>query len=225
MFYILPTKKGIGVEIWGTRNDLETLYDVFARFWGEENNYLEKGFETRDKIISGFAYALRKGYEGSRLVMKNNHFSTEDIEYFGTQLSWVHVLFSINALRYNSRFFETTKFEISIFLQFEYWLENAMNEFDEIGAKFLIPFITDGIHIGNEHLYLYMRSIDIDYLLTKGGKVAFRQLPNLLNRAIIYTEEYKSYLLELEKDAKKLGCKISELEINDDEVNYEKIKW
>lgn len=225
MFYILPTKKGIGVEIWGTRNDLETLYDIFGRFWGEENYYLDRGFETRDKIISGFAYELRKGYEGSRLVRKNNHFSTEDIEYFGTQLSWVHVLFSINALRYNSRFFETTKFEISIFLQFEYWLEKAMSEYDEIGAKLLLQFITDGIHVGNEHLYLYMRSIDIDYLLMNGGKTSFRQLPKLLNRAVIYTEDYKLYLRQLEKDAKKFKCKISELEFNDDEVNYEKIKW
>ena len=99
-----------------------------------------------------------------------------------------------------------------------------MNEYDEIGAKFLMPFITDGIHTGNELLYLYMRSIDIDYLLMYGGKIAFRQLPNLLNRAVIYTEEYKSYLRQLEKDAKKFGCKLSELELND-EVNYEKLKW
>jgi len=225
MFYILPTKRGIGVEIWGTRNDLATLYDVFGRFWGEENNHIDKGYDSRDRIISGFAYELRKGYEGRRLVNKTNHFLTEDIEYFGTQLSWVHVLFSINALRYNSRFIETTKFGISIFLQFEYWLEKAMNKYDEIGAKFLVPFITDGIYSGNEHLYLYMRRIDIDYLLMNGGKIAFRQLPKLLNRAVFNTKEYKSYLCQLEKDATKFGCKISELELNDDAVDYEKLRW
>ena len=225
MFYIIPTKKGIGVEIWGTRNDLETLYDIIAQFWGDKNYLANKAFESRNKIISGFSYELRKGYEGSRLKKGNSHFSSENIEYFGTQVSWVHVLFSLNALRFNMQFYETNKFDISIFLQFEFWLEKAMNSFDEIGAQLLQPFISDGIYAGNEHLYHFMRSIDIDFLLLGGGKRAFRKLPNLLNKAVIYTKEYESYMAFLYADAKRLGCEISDMEINDNDVDYKNIKW
>lgn len=66
MIYIVPTKKGFGVEIWGTYDDLSNLYEVLGKFWNDENG-LAKGAENRDKLISGFSYEISKAKEGSRL--------------------------------------------------------------------------------------------------------------------------------------------------------------
>ncbi len=225
MIYILPTKKGMGVELWGTHEDLTNFYNVIGKFWNDENKLNIKGFENRDKLISGFSYEIRKAYEGSRLKRKTSQFSLEELDYFGAQISWVHFLFSLTALKFNMRYSETTKYDISMFLQIEFWLEKAMNGFDEVGAQNLIGFIEDGLYGANEYIYHYMRSINIDYFMLGGGKKAFRQLPDLLRRGIFYTNEYKTYRAFLENDAKRLGCEINNMDINEGNIDYENIKW
>jgi len=225
MIYIVPTKKGMGVELWGTYEDLNNFHGVVGKFWNDENRLNIKEFENRDKLISGFSYEIRKAYEGSRLKRTTSHYSFDEIDYFGAQISWVHFLFSLAALKFNMRYSETNKYDISMFLQIEFWLERAMYNYDEIGARNLIGFIEDGVYGANEYIYHYMRSINMDYVFLGGGKRAFRKLPELLKRGIFYTDEYKSYKTFLENDAKRLGCEINDLEINDDDIDYESIKW
>ncbi len=225
MIYILPTKRGIGVELWGNYEDLNNLYEVIGKFWNDENKLNYIGAENRDKLISGFSYEIRKAYEGSRLKRKASHYSLEEGKYFGTQISWVHILFSLTALKFNMRYSETTKYDISTFLLLEFWLEKAMNSYDEIGAKNLIGYIEDGLYGANEYIYHYMRSINLDYFLLGGGKRAFRKLPELLKKGIFFTEEYESFKTFLENDAKRLGCAINDMDINDDDVYYDEIKW
>ena len=211
MLYIIPTKKGRGIELWGTYEDLDALYDIVGRFWNDENYLNKKGFESRDKLISGFSYEIRKAKDNQRLHRNTSHFSIEEQNYYGTQISWVHILFSLTAIKYNMWFYETNKLDIATILQIEFWLEKAMNSYDEVGA--------------NELIYQYMRSINLDYFLLDDGKRAFRQLPKLLKRGIFYTAEYKEYASYLEKEAARLNCEISELEINDDHIDYEHMKW
>lgn len=225
MIYIIPTRRGFGVELWGTSQDLHSLYEVIGKFWNDENNLNKEGFENRDNLISGFSYELRKAYEAKRLKKKTSHYSFDEIAYLGARISWVHFLFSLSALKYNMRFRETNKFDISMILQIEYWLEKAMSDYDENGAKYLTKYIEDGIYGANEYIYQYMRSINLDYFLLGGGKKAFRQLPELLKRAIIFTDEYKEYLQFLEKESKRLNCEITNIEIDDDHVDYESMKW
>lgn len=225
MIYILPTKRGMGVEIWGTFDDLNAFYDVISKFWGDENKQTIKGYGNRDKILSGFSYEIRKAYEGSRLIRETSHFSLENIQHFGVQISWVHFLFFLSALRYNMRFYDANKFEVSLILQIEYWLEQSMSNYDETGAKDLKGYIDDGIYAANEYGYQYMRSINLEYFLLNGGKKAFRKLPQLLMKSVYLTDDYKSYLNSLMEDAKKLNCGISDLEVDDDHIDYENLKW
>jgi len=225
MIYITPTKRGMGVELWGTYEDLHNFYEVIGKFWNDENKLSIKGFENRDKLISGFSYEIRKAYEGSRLKQETSHYSFDKVEYFGAQISWTHFLFSLSALKHNMRYCETTKYDISMFLQIEFWLERAMNGYDKIGAGNLIGFIEDGIYGANEYIYNYMRSINLDYFLLGGGKRAFRKLPELLKRGVFYTHEFKAYKAFLENEAKRLGCEIDNMEINDDDIDYENMQW
>lgn len=225
MIYIIPTKRGMGVELWGTYDDLSNLYEVVGKFWNDEGNLDKKGFENRDKLLSSFSYEIRKAKESSRLKRKSSHFSHENQEYFGCQLSWVHFLFSLTALKFNMRFKETNKFDISQILLIEFWLEKAMRAFDEVGASNLVGFIEDGLYGANNHIYQYMRCINLDYYILGGGKSAFRKLPELLKKGVFYSNEYKAYEKYLQEEAKRLNCEVTDLEINDDNIDYEKIKW
>ncbi|MBT2561117.1 hypothetical protein J7E50_09770 [Pedobacter sp. ISL-68] len=224
MIYTVPTKRGLGIQLWGNYDDLRTLYDVFGKFWNDPNYTENKLFEDRDRLISGFSYELRKAYEGSKLKRESSHFSLDNIEYLGVELSWVHIIFSLNALRQNMKFIESNKLDLATFLSLEYWLERSMNEFDEVGARTLIPYIDGAIESTNKHIYLYMRSINADYFTMGGGKLAFRKLSTLLRKAIYYTPEYNEHLEFLNKEAKRLKCEINDLELTDDHINYD-IKW
>jgi len=221
MFYLIPTKNGKGVQFWGTYDDLRTIHSIISNFWNQEEYLNKKGFDNRDELISGFSYELRKAFEGSRLKRKNSHFSFEKIEHFGCKISWVHFLFSISALRFNMRYLESNKLDLGIFLQLEYWLEKSMLDYDEKGGQVLKNFISGEIYGGNDCIYQYMRYINASFFKLSGGKRAFRELPRLLKTAVNFTDEYKEYAESLKLDAERLKCKPSELEINDNDINYD----
>lgn len=224
MLYLIPTKRGIGVEMWGTYEDLYTLYDATGKFWRLEDYKGIDGFKNRDALISGFSYELRKGFQGTRLKQQHSHFTTEEATYYGCQFSWPHILFAINALRYNMRFVSANKLDLAIFLQVEYWMQRCMEEFDPVVAKDLIPFIEGSIHSASPVLYQLMRRINLEYFQMGGGKEAFARLPELLSRTIQGSWEYEFYLQELEQQAAQIGCKVWELEWEEDETVYD-IEW
>lgn len=225
MIYTVPTKRGVGIELWGNYDDIHTLYNVVGKFWNDDNHKNSKEYDNRDALISGFSYELRKCYEASRLKREHSHFSFEPIPYFGTTFSWVHILFALSALRFNTHSVESNKLDLSMFLLLEFWIEKSMNDFDAVGARNLIPFINGGIFSGNKYLYQYMRGINMDYFLLGGGKKAFRKLPDLLKRATCLSTEYKDYLGFLASEAVRLNCDINDLELSDENIDYEGVKW
>ena len=156
---------------------------------------------------------------------KRNHFSLTDQVYYGTELSWVDILFALSALRFNMRFYETSKLEIALFLQLEHWIASAMKSYDPKGADELVRFIDGGIDGGNDYMYHYMRSVNTDYFSLNGGKRAFRELPKLLQKGVSYTREYTEFKKHLEKEAARLNCDITEMEIDDNHIDYENLKW
>lgn len=225
MFYFIPTKKGLGVELWGSYEDLRTIYEVVSKFWNQPGFEEKKGFESRDKIISGFIHEIRKAYEGSRLQREHSHFILDPAPHFGTQISWVHAIFAMHAIRCNMRFFESTKLDLGLMLQLEYWLEESMRSFDAVGASSLVSYVSGGIEDGNPYLYQFMRSINADYFELRGGKTAFRKLKEMLKRAVYGTKEYHDYNAFLILEAQELKCEINELELSDDHIDYDKLAW
>jgi len=225
MIYLVPTKKGLGVELWGTFVNLTTFYEIVGKFCYDDYKIDKEGFKNREFLISSFSYEIRKAKEGTRFKRKSSHFSPYDEGYFGTKFTWAHFLFSLRALKYNMGFYETNKLDIATIFNVEYWLEKSMFAYDEKGAKNLVSFIEDGLHGANPFLYHYMRSINLDFLSLGGGKKSFRELPRLLKRGVFYTDEYNEYLNFLENEAKRLNCEINDMEINDDHIDYENLKW
>lgn len=224
MFYCIPTKKGLGVEIWGTRDDLEILYDTISKFWNDETFFNFKGYEDKNNLISAFLYEVRKATSGSRSTRESSHFSFDEIPHFGFKVSWPHILFSVAALRYNMKMVETTKWDVAIFLLLEYELERSLENYDLEGAKKLITYLNGAINADNEYLYLFMRNVNASFFQLKGGKRAFRKLADLMRVSLFFSEEYNELLHFLESEANKYNCNIKDLELNDNDALYE-IEW
>ncbi|MBV6880597.1 hypothetical protein NG800_009085 [Epilithonimonas ginsengisoli] len=224
MIYAVPTKKGLGVEIWGTRDDLEYLYEIISKFWNDESFYHIKGYEDKNKLISSFSYEIRKASYGSRLTKDHSHYSIEEIPYVGFKISWPHIVFSIIALRYNMRMVDGNKADIAMFLHLEYWIELAMENYDSAGTKKLLPYLNGAVNAGNEYLYLFMRHINASFFEMNGGKNSYRKLAHLMRVSIYSSEEYNDLLIFLQSEAKKYNCKIEDLELSDDDKIYE-IEW
>ena len=224
MLYTIPTKKGLGIEVWGTEDDLTYLYDTISKFWNNEDFSSHIGYENRNNVISSFSYEIRKASYGSRLQRNSSHFTLTEIPYLGFQISWVHILFSMSCLNHNRYWAENTKYDVSIFLLLEYWIEKSMNEYDSLGAKKLLPFLNGAVHGNNEYIYQYMRNIDSRFFQMKGGKVSFRKLSDLMKTASVFTPTYQELLNFLRLEAQNYNCKIDDLDIDDNNEIYE-IEW
>lgn len=227
MIYMIPTKRGMGVEIWGTYGDLHVLYDIIGKFWNKEdiNSINIKASANRDKAISAFSYDIRKAFQGSRLIRPGGHFPYAEGKHLGVQISWPHFLFSLTAIKFNMLYYPTDKQDIAQIMLLEYWLENAMFSYDTVGARQLSGFIEDGLHGANPHIYQYMRSITYEFFMLGGGKTAFRKLPQLLKKGIFFSEPYKAYEQHLRSEAKRLNCDSTDLELGDDDFEYEDVLW
>ncbi|MFM9403641.1 DUF6904 family protein [Myroides odoratimimus] len=225
MFYIKPTKNAIGFELWGSREDLSELYDSFSIFFNDQIYDSDLEFDSCDKIISGVLYEIRKAFNDSRLKRNSGHLSDSESVYYGCCLSWVQGIFFIQAIRYKQSLLPTNKLVLAHLLEFEYWMEKAMYEFDFKTALELKGFITGRIDTSNDCLYIYMRKINLEYFLLNGGKKAFKALPGLLEKACYGTLGYNLYREELEREAKRLKIKITSLELDDDYFDYESVKW
>lgn len=228
MIYMMPTERGIGVELWGTYGDLYRLHEIIGKFWGkeEETGPQPKASANRDKAISAFSYEIRKAFQGSRLErLERGHFHFSDGRHLGVQISWVHFLFSLTAIKFNMRYSPTDKQDIAQIMLLEYWLEKAMFSYDEVGARELQGFIEDGLYGANPHIYQYMRCITHEFFILGGGKMAFRKLPQLLKKGIFFSESYKEYEQFLKKEALRLNCDSCELELSDDDFDYDDIRW
>ena len=99
------------------------------------------------------------------------------------------------------RYSETNKLQLSILMQFEYWLEKSAINYDQSSGINLKPFFNGAINGGDEYIYQLLISIDADFLRLNGGKKAFRKLPELLRRGVIFTDEYKEFIKLLKAEA------------------------
>lgn len=212
MIQMFPAKNGLEVEIWGSSEGLTRLYTTISKFWGGESLYGDpESYESRNNVINGFSYSIRKAISGELLNNKKSF----KVEYYGCRISWVHALFVLNALRYNMRPKQSSKLDIAVFLELEHWLEESMKDFDKEGFLKLLAYIDGGIYAGNPYLYQYMRSIEIEAKKSTKGKKALRLLPKLLRRAVYGSTEYEAYEIYLKSEAKRHDCNISDLDFND----------
>lgn len=221
MLQAYPTKKGTGIEIYGTRDDLVVLYETVHKIANTLDEY-NKFQKAQFQLLMNFAYEIRKGYEGSRLV---NDIPSEDetkIRFYGFQLVWTDVLIFISTLRHNAGYLKTDRLDQANMYILEYITEKALFAYDAEGANNIRNFIGQRIDITNKLSFVIYQALQIKYVTSPAGKKRFRNIPNLLiTHFSEWLPEYKSLVHSLEISAKEHNCDITDLEFDD----FPEIKW
>src|SRR5690606_20105587 len=224
MLYTTHTKRGLGIQIWGSYRDLSTLYAIISEFWSVPEFEQMPGFENRNELISSFSYEVRKGMEGSRLSYQDPRLPENGSQLYGFEVSWVHIAFSLAALKENWKLVPPDKLDLAVFYSLEYWVESALEAYDIRTADKIKPSLNGAIYGANPCLYQFMRRINLDFFLLGGGKQAFRKLPNLLRTATYATVEYNEFNKHLGEEAKRLDCKPNEIDFDEKNEIYD-IAW
>ncbi len=216
MYYILPTARCLGVEFWGNQFELANLYDQLNKFFIVRDDLKHKNGGGIEKILSSFLYEIRHAYQHDRLIKEDK---------FGCKISWVHLFFSIGAIKYNMSIVDHNKQDKALILNLEYWTEKCLDSHGLKIANLLKPYVDDAIFMGNENIYQYMRMINFEFFSLKGGKRGLKKLHELMATAVYGTVEYEAYKNQLIVDAELNNCKTYELEINDDNLEIYNQKW
>ncbi|MFT4521291.1 MAG: hypothetical protein ACI8ZN_000220 [Bacteroidia bacterium] len=218
MLQAVPTKKGRGVEIWGSVEDLQHLYDLILKIWGSEDETQEE--LNRGKLISSFSYEVRKtAMEAREVKVENGKI------FVGFISSWIHIIFSLSILRFCSRKVMLDISEQHTLSSIEDLIKTAMVDYDAKVGKELTLYIESRLDASNPYIYQYMRLINVKFMELMGGKSSFRQIPELLKTGCFGTWEYDFYLKNLQRDAKRMHCNINDLDCDDDHIDYENLKW
>lgn len=219
MFYLNPTKRGVGVELWGTSTDLRIIYQVFTDLWDLDDND-----KLTENILGAFLYEVRHAEQGDRLIRENSHFTIIREPHCGCQISWVQLLFFIAFVNYKKSLCPRNKLLDAVILQLEYWTEKALVEYDNKTGQLMLSFVGKSLDGSNPYLYYAMRSANLNFFELRGGKKAFHQLPELMKKGVRGTVAYKAIRNSLLSRAKELGCEPDELDLDEDDAVYD-IQW
>lgn len=219
MFYLRPTKRGYGVELWGTSHALRTIYQVFSELWD-----IDQSDKLTENMLSAFLYEVRHADQGGRLIRENSHFSIERVSHYGCQISWVQLLFFIGFVNHKKSLFPQNKLLNAIIFQIEYWTDEALVEYDKKTGQIMLSYVGKSLDGSNPYLYYYMRLTNLKFFELKGGKKAFSQLPQLMKSGVPGTSAYQRIKRSLLLRAKELECDPGELDLDEDNAVYN-VPW
>ncbi len=151
MLFAEPTKKGVGLTLYGDYNDLRSLHETIHVLCGDEGGC----YSGQHEHALSIAYDLRKAYEGKR---KSKSIGDNGDTYLGVNLIWTHALFYSSFFRQCAGFQPTNKEHQANLYRFEYCIENALLEYDlKIGSE-VIKYSSVGF-VSQEFLFSF-----VDYI-------------------------------------------------------------
>ena len=95
MILIKPTTHGYGVQIIGTREDLETLYVAIGKCWNPEEP------TTQSNMLASFSYDIRHTFMGMRDTRVINPVTKENGTFFAMNYTWSTMVTYLATLRYH----------------------------------------------------------------------------------------------------------------------------
>ena len=213
MLHAAPTKKGAGIELFGHREDLQSLHETIHFLC---SGTVADSDEHEHALF--VAYEVRKAIEGQRESR-----SLDSEQLLGTRITWPQILFYVSYFRHLAAYRPTTKNHQSDLMRLEACLENALVEYDpRVGSELLTLYPRVGA-VSREFLPSYISDLTYAFLYDGGsGKMRFRRLPALVQSMMQWSGEYSEYALVLEQQAKKFGCNPRQLQ---DQREWPDFEW
>lgn len=220
MIRAYTTKKGTGIAIYGDYTDLNLLHEVIHKIAMalDADNDLQSG---KHQLLMNFAYEIRKAKEQARLI-ENFDINGEQVTYYGTQIVWPDILIFTNVLRQYAGYLAIDKLEQSMLYLLEYSIENAMLQYDEVGAKDLKKLISTGLYINQPYIFQLYQYVHSDFTSQSSGKRRFRKLYGMLREYLSpFSDLNERIISDLESSAKKFNCKVTDIEVS----NSSDVEW
>ena len=227
MISFIPTPHGVGVRLWGTREELLGVYETVEKFWNPLEEASDDVERQRDNILASFCYDLRHGFMGMRTTSGQHPVDKSPGEFFAVEITWVHILFYFAVLRFNMRMRPCLKEDIDCIGQAEDALRDAIRAYSKRHADAMMPYLDGAVYCANPHLFQYMEDINYQHLYWvrfSSPKTAFGYLVSSMSGAVYNSYQYKDILQRLKKEAKRLDCDISRLTHDYDSPPYD-FKW
>lgn len=205
MLFSEPTKRGVGLTLYGDYNDLRSLHGTIHALCGNGDG----GYNDHQEHTLSIAYELRKAYEEKREIKIFNNGSSK---YFGTNLPWPSLLFYSSHLRQQAGFFPTNKEHQSNLFRFEYCIESALLSYDHnIGSEILERFSSLGF-VSKDFLFSFVEDVTYRYIYEGStGKIRFKRLPQLLRSLSHWSEEYEKFQKYMTDQAEQKKCTVYQL--------------
>ena len=213
MLRAAPTKKGTGLTLAGHADDLVSLHETLHFLCAG----LDRNSDGHEHALS-IAYEVRKAYEHQR-----ESYQTESGELLSTRFVWPQILFYTSYFRQLAAYCNTNKEHQSNLARLEHCVETALVEYDvKVGSELVAIYPTVWAAT-DKYLDSYVESVTHSFLYEGGtGKLRFRRLPMLVRSMHPLSSEYRAYSEMLEHEAKKHGCKPSDLR---DSRPWPEIEW
>lgn len=209
-----PTKYGTGIELFGDYYDLKSLHNTVHSLAGREDS-------PGNSLFMDFAYEIRKANANSRETDVFD-FADELIIYRGFKMYWTHFLITVKIMRENAGYLPTsTDIQADIY-RLESIVETCLKSYDQITGTEIFDWLNHYNVARTEYIDLLVMQITSKNLREKDGKHRFKQLKMGIE-ILLYNHPYHiEFKKILEEEAKRLNCKISNLNLD---MDYSKIKF
>lgn len=215
-----PTKHGTGIKVLGDYGDLNSLHQTFWNLMPESRNI---SMRERVRLLSIMSYEVRHAMQHYRLCETISYDDQNEVTYYGCQIDWICMLFTISCLRYNAGYTSLSQQDQANLMLLEYLTERAMNQYDQQGASTLKYFINSRINIADDLIYHIYQAVWYDFMTLPAGKQRFRKISELISKySTLWSPDYKilkAHFEQLTQDGTKTIC--------DYETHFEDItiKW
>ena len=202
MLFSEPTKRGVGLTLYGDYIDLRSLHETVRVL-------CDNGDNNQQEHVLSLAYELRKAYEEKREVKTLRDGTSK---YFGTNFSWPSLLFYSSHLRQRACFLPTNKEHQANLYRFEHCIESALLSYDhKIGTEVLERFSSIGF-VSKDFLFSYVDDVTYRFIFDGGtGKSRFKRLPQLLRSMAEWSEDYEAFKTYMAGQAEKNKCSVYQL--------------
>ncbi len=230
------TRHKLGMRIWGDRKSFHALHEMLSDSWECED--MEMSSEESCSyigIISYFSYEVRHAYMGDRLVTMDGkavkEWNDEMLQQFekeqdrfqvGMEFTWSHMLFIMASWWECLQHKECPSDMLNVMREFTKNIEQLLQKQSKRYFPKLEPYLHGAIYAANPYLMHTMEHVELYYL--QEAKFWERphtdELARIMECASYGTLDYNRYLAELDKQAKKLKCRIDELRVDVDDKLY-----
>lgn len=202
-----PTRYRAGLTLYGDYIDFSSLHSTVYEL--ADQIPLAGHFE---EFMLGFAYELRKAYQGEREVKDFGDQGIDKVTYFGCKFLWPFYLVHVGMLRWAAAFNPTTKTIQANLFQLEAATEDALVKGDLKIGRDCVDWLSRFRGLPADYLLQFIEDICLDYVsIPRAGKDRFAMLPETLRSVSSYSKEYAAFQERLEQISKFQKCKPDDL--------------